>query len=47
MKYKKTSTPDCAKKTNFIDDADHDYILEKIDQRYHIEYERQIHNDDK
>ena len=30
-----------------ISDTDHDYILDKIECRYIIEYERQIHNDDK
>ena len=26
-----------------ISDAGHDYILDEIEHRYHIEYERQIH----
>ena len=30
-----------------IYDADYDNILNKIEHRDHIEYERQIHNDDK
>ena len=30
-----------------IYDADHDYILDEIERRDHIEYERKIHNDDK
>ena len=29
-----------------IADADHDYILDKIERRDNIEYEIQIHNDD-
>ena len=31
----------------FIDDAYRDYILDEIKGNDHIEYERQIHNDDK
>ena len=31
----------------FISDSEHDYILEKIERRDYIEYERKIHNDDK
>ena len=30
-----------------IDDAIHDYIIDEIDCRGDIEYERQKHNDDK
>ena len=30
----------------FIDDTDHDYILDEIMRHDHIEYERQIHNDE-
>ena len=30
-----------------IADADHYSIIDKIERRDHIEYERQIHNDDK
>ena len=30
-----------------IADADHDYVLDENERRDHIEYERQIHNDDK
>ena len=31
---------------NFIYYAYHEYFLHEIEQRYHIENERQIHNDD-
>ena len=31
----------------FIYDADNGYALDEIECRYHIEYERQINNDDK
>ena len=31
----------------FIDDEYHDYILYEIERRDNIEYERQVHNDDK
>ena len=30
-----------------MDDADHDYIIYGIERCDNIEYERQIHNDDK
>ena len=31
----------------FTSDVDHDYIIEKIKRQDHIEYKRQIQNDDK
>ena len=34
----KTSMAGCAKTTNFISDAYHDYIIYKIERRDHIEY---------
>ena len=30
-----------------IADADHDYILNEVERRDHIDYERQIYNDNK
>ena len=35
------------RQTICIADAYHDYILDKNERRDNIEYERQIHNDDK
>ena len=32
---------------HFFSDADHDYIIDEVQSHDHIEYERQIHNDDK
>ena len=32
---------------DFLTDTDHDYIIDEIKWRGHIEYERRIHNDDK
>ena len=37
----------CAETTSFIGDADHHYILDKIECRDHIEYKIKIQNDDK
>ena len=43
----KTSTSGFSETNNHIADADHDYILYKIDRQDHIEYERQINIDDR
>ena len=42
---KKQSQQDIQIKQICVSDADHDYILDKIEHRGHIEYEIQIHND--
>ena len=44
---KKTSTSGYAESIVFIDNADNDYNLDEIDICDNIEYERQIHKDDK
>ena len=35
------------RKPIFIDNADHDYIIDEIDHGYNIEYEIKIQNDGK
>ena len=42
----KKKTPDFSEATNVFDTY-HDYILDEVELRDNIEYERQMHNDDK
>ena len=44
---KKQARQDVQRQQICIYDTDHDYIIDKIERRDHIEYEKQIHNDDK
>ena len=44
---KKQSCQAVQKQLIFIADTDHDYIIDKIEHYDHIDYEIQIHNDDK
>ena len=46
-KIKKQALQAVQRQPIFISDADHDYIMDKIELRDNIEYEIKIHNDDK
>ena len=47
IRNKKQALRDMQRQTIFIADSDHDYIQDEIERPDHIEYERQIHDDNK